>query len=169
MTDTFHADMAKAMREDTGLSAESATFRKSENTGNPHGDSLSAESALSAGGELAEASILSLDDGYPVDALGSLMGDAARDIARAAQVPFSVAAQSVLSAASMVAQKDYNVIIHGRRSPLSLFAITILGSGGRKSTADKIATKPLHDYQRERFKEWQAIEVEEGEKKPPIR
>ncbi len=168
MTDTFHTDMAKALLEDTGFSAESATFRKSENTGNPHGASLSAESALSAGVELAEASILSLDDGYPVDALGSLMGDAARDIARAAQVPFSVAAQSVLSAAAMVAQKDNNVIMHGRRSPLSLFAITILGSGGRKSTADKIATKPLHDYQRERFKEWQATEVEEGEKKPPI-
>lgn len=154
--------MNKGFPQNPQLSADSKIHSS------PDGEELSAESALSAGVELAEASALSLDDGYPMDALGSLLANAARDIARAAQAPFSVAAQSVLSAASMVAQKDYNVIMDGRTSPLSLFAITILGSGGRKSTADKIATKPLHDYQRERFKEWKDLEVEEGEQKPPM-
>ena len=166
--DTTFSDIAAEMRDSAELSAESATFRNSENDGNPQHHTVSAESALSAGVELAEASILSLDDGYPIESLGRLMAEAARDIARAAQVPFSVAAQSVLAAASMVAQKEYDVVIDGRYSPLSLFAITILGSGGRKSTSDKIATRPLHEYQRERFKEWQELVVEAGENKPPI-
>ncbi len=171
MGDSFFNDIARDLQQDAELSAESATSRKPENTVNPLQQMVSAESAESAesaGINLAEASVLSLDDGYPIESLGSLMSGAAKDIARAAQVPFSVAAQSVLSAVSMVAQKSYNVIMDGRISPLSLFFLTILGSGGRKSTADKMATRPLHDYQRERFKEWQELAVEEGEKKPPI-
>jgi hypothetical protein len=76
------------------------------------------------------------------------------DISRAAQVPYSVAAQSVLSAASMVAQKECNVIVDGRCSPCSIFAIAIADSGDRKSTADKMATKPLHDYQRDEYRKW---------------
>jgi hypothetical protein len=85
---------------------------------------------------------------FPLDGLGELLGGAARAIADGVQLPPAIAAQSVLASAAMAAQQFANMQINGRISPLSLFCLTVAESGDRKSSADKIATAPLDEWQR---------------------
>ncbi|WP_226699345.1 DUF3987 domain-containing protein [Qipengyuania gaetbuli] len=76
---------------------------------------------------------------YPADALGPIMGPAARAIAASVQCPLAMAANAVLSAASLAAQLRANIeipILGGKANPLSLFLLTVAASGERKSTAD---------------------------------
>jgi hypothetical protein len=81
---------------------------------------------------------------FPFEALGIILGDAAKAIAEAHQVPDSIAAHSVMAAASYCAQAHVNVIgLKGTPSPTSEFFISIAESGDRKSTADEIALRPL--------------------------
>ncbi|WP_242183118.1 YfjI family protein [Sphingomonas sp. CARO-RG-8B-R24-01] len=81
---------------------------------------------------------------YPLDALPPILADAIRAIVAIAQVPVSLAAQSVLSAASLAAQGFINVkTITGQSTPVSLFFFTIAASGDRKSTADRLAIEPV--------------------------
>jgi len=86
---------------------------------------------------------------YPLHALGDLLGNAAATIADVVQLPPAIAAQSVLAAAAMAAQQIANTEIDGRIYPLSLFCLTVAESGDRKSSADKLAKKPIDDWQRE--------------------
>src|SRR5690606_9162021 len=55
------------------------------------------------------------------------------------QAPAGLCGQSVLSAASLAAQAHADVLVDGRREPLSLWHVTIGESGERKSGADKWA------------------------------
>nr|WP_286948637.1 YfjI family protein [Pseudomonas sp. UBA6718] len=86
---------------------------------------------------------------YPLWALGNLIGNAALAIVEAVQVPHALAAQSVLSAAAMAAQAHGNVQRSGQLIPLSLFALSVAGSGDRKSAADRLALQAHQLHQRE--------------------
>ncbi len=83
---------------------------------------------------------------FPIEALPPLLRDAILAIEAIAQVPVSLAAQSVLSAASLAAQGFINVeTITGQFVPVSLFLFTIAASGDRKSTSDRLAIQPVKD------------------------
>jgi hypothetical protein len=83
---------------------------------------------------------------YPVDALSPVLRDAIKAIEAIAQVPTSLAAQSVLSAAALAAQGFVNVTtITGKVIPVSLFLLSIAASGDRKSTSDSLAIMPVKE------------------------
>ena len=93
---------------------------------------------------------------YPLSAVGDLIGDAAKAIVEAVQVPDALAAQSVLSAAAMAAQAHGNVQRAGQQIPLSLFALTVAESGDRKSAADRLALQAHQQHQRELLEQYKA-------------
>ncbi len=87
-------------------------------------------------------------DPFPVDALGAILGPAARAIAEVVQCPAALAAGCVLATAALAAQKQANVQTLGGARPLSLFVLTIAGSGDRKTAADKVALAPVDEHVR---------------------
>ncbi|WP_119965552.1 DUF3987 domain-containing protein [Simplicispira lacusdiani] len=108
---------------------------------------------------------------FPFDALGPILGNAARAIAEDVQAPDSLAGGSVLAAASLAVQPLANAVLpHGQHSPLSVFVITGAGSGDRKSAVDAVACKEVEevrkDQARAHAKEVQKYEAEMGERKP---
>lgn len=81
---------------------------------------------------------------FPIEALGPVLSRAAGAISRKVQVPESMAAQSVLAAAALACQAHADVKLpYGQSRPLSLFFITVAGSGDRKSSADSEALWPI--------------------------
>ena len=94
---------------------------------------------------------------YPLDALGPILGPAARALHEIIQAPAALCAQSVLAAASLAAQPHANILIDGRRSPLTLWAITIGASGERKTAVDTVALSA--------HKAWEREQVEDHERK----
>jgi hypothetical protein len=87
---------------------------------------------------------LGLGAPYPVEHLGRLLGNAANAIASKIRVPTAIAAQSVLAVASLAAQAKADVRLpYGQTRPLSLYLITVAGSGDRKSSADNEALWPI--------------------------
>ncbi|WP_187274704.1 MULTISPECIES: YfjI family protein [unclassified Methylobacterium] len=83
-------------------------------------------------------------ESYPLDALGPILGEAARAIARKVQAPAAIAAQSVLAAASLAVQAHADVRMpYGQRRPLSLYLVSSASSGDRKSTTDNEALWPV--------------------------
>jgi hypothetical protein len=106
---------------------------------------------------------------YPVDALGSILGKAAKELFATVKAPVAVIAQSLLGAASLVSQGYADVAtIDGRRIALSLFLITIAESGERKSAVDDIVLAPILDKQkslcsiyREKLDQWQEAKKKE--------
>jgi len=91
---------------------------------------------------------------FPLDALGPILGPAARAIAEIVQVPDALAANSVLAAAALAAQPHANVQTLGGARPLSLFILTIAGSGDRKTSADSVALAPIREHERAMHKEF---------------
>lgn len=87
---------------------------------------------------------------YPVDALGPVLGPAARRIAYHVQAPQGMACQSVLGAASLVVQGHYDVK-RGNigTGPVSLYLMTEAESGERKSSVDKVALAPIRAIEAE--------------------
>ncbi len=85
---------------------------------------------------------------YPLDALGDVLGDAAKAIHAVVQAPAGLCGQSVLSAASLAAQPHADVVIDGRREPLSLWHVTVGDSGERKSGADRWALQAHREAER---------------------
>lgn len=89
---------------------------------------------------------------FPVDALGETLAKAAMAIESMIQCPMACAANSVLAVASLAAQGRANVILpigQGKPAPLSLYLLTVLDSGERKSSADSMALKPVREMERE--------------------
>ncbi|KAA0113500.1 DUF3987 domain-containing protein [Methylobacterium sp. P1-11] len=85
---------------------------------------------------------------FPVNALGPVLSEGVNAIARKVQVPSAIAAQSVLSVASLIAQALADVRMpYGQLRPLSLFLLSIGGSGDRKTTSDQEALRPLTQWQ----------------------
>ncbi|WP_260172847.1 YfjI family protein [Sphingomonas sp. BK069] len=93
---------------------------------------------------------------YPLDALPPPLRKAIEAIVAIAQVPVSLAAQSVMGAASLAAQGHINVeTITGQGCPVSLFLFTIAASGDRKSTSDRFAILPVKERE-EYLAQWYA-------------
>ena len=85
---------------------------------------------------------------YPLDALGDILGPAAKRIHQVVQAPDALCGQSILAAASLAVQSHADVLIEGRREPLSLWAVSIAESGERKSAVDQVALAPHKQYER---------------------
>jgi hypothetical protein len=89
---------------------------------------------------------------FPVSALGDLAGDAVVAIHAATMAPMPMCATSILAAMSLATQAHADVeLAHGNSSisPLSLFCLVVAQSGERKSTVDRLATKPVRDREEE--------------------
>lgn len=88
---------------------------------------------------------------YPIEALGSVLGAAAMRLHEIVQAPLALCGQSLLAAASLAAQPHADVLIDGRRIPLTLWAITVAESGERKSAIDSIALSAHVEREREQL------------------
>jgi len=88
---------------------------------------------------------------YPVDALGGILGAAARAIADGAQIDPAIVGQSILGAAFMSCQHLADVKTPGGRKPLSEFMLTLALSGDGKSTADGPALAAIRDLERREY------------------
>jgi len=86
---------------------------------------------------------------YPLDALGDVLGGAAKAIHAVVQAPAGLCGQSVLAAASLAAQAHADVWIDGRQELLGLWHVTVGDSGERKSGTDKWALQAHRDVERE--------------------
>jgi len=85
---------------------------------------------------------------FPVDELGAIMARAVKQIAFAIQVPVAIAAQSVLANASLAVQGHYDVeMLHGDIRPTSIYFLSVLHSGGRKSASDSMAGKSIKEFE----------------------
>ena len=91
---------------------------------------------------------------YPLDALGSLLGDAAKRIHAVVQAPAGLCGQSILAAASLAVQSHADVSISGSVEPLSLWHVSIGASGERKSAADHWALLAHNEYERAEAEAW---------------
>lgn len=95
---------------------------------------------------------------FPLDALGPVLGPAARSIARIVQVPDVMAAASVLASASLAAQPLADVRLPHGVLPLSLFMMTSASSGDRKTATDNAANKVFLDMRQARARELAKLE-----------
>ncbi len=86
-------------------------------------------------------------DDFPVDALGGVLGGAESVLERIIQAPAATTAHSLLAAAALATQAHADVEIDGRCIPLSLFLVSILESGGRKSATDRVALAPHYAFE----------------------
>ncbi len=91
--------------------------------------------------------------GYPIQALGPVLAEAAQAIASTVQAPTHLAGQSVLAATALAVQAHANVGIDNRIHPLSLNFLTMGESGERKSWTDRIALKQHREWEREKQEE----------------
>jgi putative DNA primase/helicase len=103
---------------------------------------------------------------FPFDAMGQTLGLAALAISNDVQAPDSLAAGSVLAAASLAAQPHADVVLpHGQRAPLSLFVVTGCGSGDRKTAVDAVALHSVEEVRKAQARAYLAeCAVAEGEK-----
>lgn len=95
-------------------------------------------------------------EGFPVDALGPILGPAAQAMQRVIKAPLAINCQSVLAAATLAVQGHANVKIDGRSHPLSGFFLSIAPSGERKSAVDSVALSAHREHLdklREQFRE----------------
>jgi hypothetical protein len=86
---------------------------------------------------------------FPFHALGDTMGPAAKRISEVIKAPEGMCGQSILAAAALTNQAHADVVIDGRRIPLSLNAITVANSGERKTGVDKLALCAIREKQKE--------------------
>lgn len=81
---------------------------------------------------------------FPVEALGAILGDAAKAIHDKVQAPLAISGQSVLAVATLAVQGHANVELPtGQCKPISGDFITIAATGERKSASDDIALWPI--------------------------
>lgn len=86
---------------------------------------------------------------YPLAALGPMLSGAAASIASKCQCAPALAVQAVLAVASLASQRLADVRLpYGQTRPLSLYFVTIAGSGERKSTADNEALIPVRMHEK---------------------
>jgi hypothetical protein len=87
---------------------------------------------------------------YPLDALSPKLAAAARAIVDKVSCPASIAANSVLAAASLAVQPFVDVKLPtGEVVPTSLFIVTVAASGERKSSCDKHALAAVRARERD--------------------
>lgn len=84
---------------------------------------------------------------FPVKALPETIQGAVREACHNEQVPGAVAAQAALAAVSIACQDQILVRrAQGLESLCSLFLVTIMDSGGRKTQVDSLFTQGVVDY-----------------------
>ncbi|MGG7055238.1 DUF3987 domain-containing protein [Nitrosomonas sp. ANs5] len=90
------------------------------------------------------------------------------------QVPIETAGQSVLAAVSLLAQALYDVETISGVKPISLYALTLAGSGESKSTTDGIAMECVNSMEKSEYKpyakkldEWNRLGKKAKENEPP--
>lgn len=88
---------------------------------------------------------------FPFDALGSILGPAAKSIHEIVQAPDSICGNSLLAAASLAVQPYANVNVDGREIPSSLFLLSVAESGDRKSAVDSIALHAIKNRQKKLY------------------
>ncbi|PJK15321.1 hypothetical protein CO613_01015 [Lysobacteraceae bacterium NML07-0707] len=102
---------------------------------------------------------------YPLDALGEVLGAAAKRLHEVIQCPAALAGQSILAAASLAVQALADVHIDGRREPLSLWLVTVGDSGERKTGVERYALQAHRAHERLQLEQYQAdkkaFEIEE--------
>ena len=85
-------------------------------------------------------------DPFPVDALGDVLGAAARAINDRVRAPIAIGGQSVLAAATLAVQGQADVelpIGPGQAKPASSYFMTVAATGERKTACDIEALWPL--------------------------
>ncbi len=101
--------------------------------------------------------------GFPFEAMGPILGAAARAIAEDVQAPDSLAGGSVLAAAGLASSPLASVVLpHGQRSPLSVFVVTGAGSGDRKSAVDGVACFEIEETRKQQARDY-AKQIEDYE------
>jgi hypothetical protein len=118
---------------------------KSRDTSRPRGNG--AEGDTKSGGQEAPRPLtreLPPADPFPIDALGDVLGAAARAINDRVQAPLAICGQSVLATAALAVQAHVDVALPmGHVRPISDYFITIAESGERKSASDTEAGWPI--------------------------
>lgn len=100
---------------------------------------------------------LPLAKSYPVDALGDILGDAAKALHESVKAPLAMCCQSVLAAASLACQAHYDMKLPwGDRKPLSLFLLTVGESGERKSGIDDLVLGAAKKREKDEMNAYQA-------------
>lgn len=106
---------------------------------------------------------LQANDPFPVEVLPPVIRSAILKVHEIIQAPLDMICQSFLAAATLAVQPYIDVLIDGRRFPVSNNFITIGESGERKSATDRLATGPIKERQRNEsevfHKEGQAYEA----------
>ena len=85
-------------------------------------------------------------DPFPIDALGDVLGSAARAINDRVQAPLAIGAQSALGVAALATQGHADVVLpigSGQVRPVSCYLIIIAASGERKTACDAEALWPV--------------------------
>lgn len=81
---------------------------------------------------------------FPLDALGPVLGPAARAIHALVLSPPAICAQAVLGAAALAVQGHADIALPtGQTRPISLYLASVAESGERKSSTDAWALKPI--------------------------
>jgi hypothetical protein len=85
---------------------------------------------------------------FPDEALGAVLGNAARAINDKIQAPMAIGAQSVLATASLAVQAHANVVLPTeQKRPLSRYLIMIADTGERKTSCDQEAIWPIERHE----------------------
>jgi hypothetical protein len=130
-----------------------ANARGSDGGAMPPGEVIQLEPPLPLMRELPPA------EPFPVEALGSILGPAARAIHARIQAPLAIGAQSVLAAATLAVQghADVNLPIGPEMiRPLSEFYATVAESGERKTASDDQAVWPLRRHEKKLREQYDA-------------
>jgi hypothetical protein len=94
---------------------------------------------------------------FPVDALRSILADAATGIEDRVQAPLAICAQAVLAAATLAVQAHVDVRLPtGADRPVSSSFVSIAETGGRKSSVDREATWPIRRREETLREQYQA-------------
>ena len=93
---------------------------------------------------------------YPIDELPEVVREAILATAEYVQAPLAMAAQCVLASISFLAQGKVNAPKETNREgmPSSLFFLTEGGSGGRKSSCQKLVELPIREHERQQYDEY---------------
>lgn len=85
---------------------------------------------------------------FPTDALGSILGDTTRAIQDMTQAPIALCALSTLAVAALATQGQCDVVMTTtEQKPTSNFLMSLGVSGERKSASDKLALRPVREYE----------------------
>ena len=91
---------------------------------------------------------------YPIDDLGPIIGEAAKEFQNYGKQPLSMVGSSALATASLCCQGLADVSRDSQNtSPISLYFLSIAESGERKTSTDKAFSKSLRDWQRYKAEE----------------